>query len=78
MTPKQREIELAYFNSLIRSLLTREAALYLMSNRPFGKDSCEARYLLSLQNKQNLLDWQVEDTTFDKIIIYAFLEIVLD
>lgn len=46
MTSLQRRIELAYFASLVRRLLTRKPALRSKEKRPFGEHPYEAMYLV--------------------------------
>jgi hypothetical protein len=53
MTAKQRAIELVYFSSLIRRLLTREPALRRKLERLFGEHPYEASYLLRWQDEQS-------------------------
>jgi hypothetical protein len=73
MTPKQRAIELVYFSSLIRRLLTREPALRRKPERPFGEHPYEARYLLAWQNEQSQLNREIKDSTFLQSMLFGIL-----
>jgi hypothetical protein len=73
MTPKQRAIELVYFSSLIRRLLTREPALRRKSGRPFGEHPYEASYLLAWQDEQSQPDPEIKDFNFLGSVLFGIL-----